>query len=258
MLEANQSARVRAAIAPMHTEARVSAPQTSQVVAGHTVHLLEQKADWWLVRSEDNYEGWIHRGYLEAASGAEQSWRLSLGVAVREHDSRERHLPVRARVADDAAILSGIAVPASAVRSSYPLIPAAIAHSAIAHYTGASYQWGGVTEWGCDCSGLVQSVFALHGCQLPRDAHQQAVVGRALEVDAIGTPASFANIAEADLLFFSDREDRRVTHVGIALTGGRMLHSALGRGGVALEDLASDEHYVQRLRANFVAARRVL
>jgi len=242
----------------MHTEARVSAPQTSQLKAGHTVRLLAQKADWWLVRSADSYEGWIHRGYLEPASGAEQSWRLSLGVVVREHDGRERALPVGAHIADDADVMSGNTVLASGVAQLFPPTPIAVVQSAITYYTGASYQWGGVTEWGCDCSGLVQSVFALHGCRLPRDAYQQAHAGTAVLVESIGTTESLANIGEADLLFFSDREDRRITHVGIAVTGGRMIHSALGRGGVVLEILASDEDYVQRLRSNFVAARRVL
>ena len=258
MLNASGSARVRAAVAPMHAEARVSSPQTSQVLAGHSVLLLEQKADWWLVRGADNYEGWIHRGYLEPCSGSEPSWRLSLGVAVRECDGVERALPVGARIADDASVLSGNSVLAAGVAGAFPLTPIAVVQSAIRYYSGASYQWGGVTEWGCDCSGLVQSAFALHGSQLPRDAYQQALVGTAVAVDAIGSPESFAVIAEADLLFFSDREDRRITHVGIALTGGRMLHSALGRGGVALENLYSDEEYVRRLRSNFVAARRLL
>ncbi|MEP6835878.1 MAG: SH3 domain-containing C40 family peptidase [Gemmatimonas sp.] len=257
-MNTNQPARVRSAIAPMHSEGRVSASQTSQVVAGHIVQLLEQNGDWWRVRSADNYDGWMHCGYLEPASGDELLWPLSLGVTVHEHDGRERALPVGARVASDATVVSGSSVLASGIAQSFPPISIAVVQSAITYYTGASYQWGGVTEWGCDCSGLVQSVYALHGCQLPRDAHQQADVGNAVAVAAIGIADALDAIAEADLLFFSDREDRRITHVGIALSGGRMLHSALGRGGVALEVLGSDEPYVQRLRANFVLARRVL
>ena len=41
-------------------------------------------------------------------------------------------------------------------------------------FAGTPYQWGGVTPWGADCSGLVQTVFWLHGVTLPRDAWQQA------------------------------------------------------------------------------------
>ena len=47
----------------------------------------------------------------------------------------------------------------------------------------ASYQWGGVTPWGADCSGMVQTVFGMHGVPLPRDARQQAELGTALALD---------------------------------------------------------------------------
>ena len=63
----------------------------------------------------------------------------------------------------------------------------------------------------------------------------------------------------ADLLFFSDRCDRRVTHVGIALGPAVMVHLALGRGGYAIETLEDpNDRYVARLRASFHTARRVV
>jgi cell wall-associated NlpC family hydrolase len=100
---------------------------------------------------------------------------------------------------------------------------------------------------------MVQAVYALHGAALPRDAWQQAGAGG----DAGGDPAAHA---PGDLLFFSDRDDGRVTHVGIAAGGGAMCHVALGRGGWAVDDLAADadDAYARRLRAQFVGARRVL
>ena len=55
---------VRASIAPMHIESRVSSPQTSQRLAGHTVEVLEIAGDWLRVRGEDGYDGWMHRGYV--------------------------------------------------------------------------------------------------------------------------------------------------------------------------------------------------
>lgn len=256
MLSVNEPARVRAAVAPMHVEARVSSPQTSQVVAGHTVMLLEQKGDWWRVRGADKYEGWLHRGYLEQSSADESSWRLSTGVVVRE-DGRERSLPLNARIADSATIVSGSAVAAADITTQFPSTASALVESAARYFTGASYQWGGITPWACDCSGLVQSVYALHGIPLPRDAYQQALVGELIPITNL-RGESLAQLREGDLLYFSDRDDRRVTHVGISLKGERMLHAALGRGGVAFEDLRGADDYVLRLRQNFVSARRVI
>ena len=58
---------------------------------------------------------------------------------------------------------------------------------------------------------------------------------------------------------FTDREDGRVTHVGIALGGARMVHLALGRGGYAIERLSDrSDAYVEKLRQRFLFARRVI
>jgi cell wall-associated NlpC family hydrolase len=63
----------------------------------------------------------------------------------------------------------------------------------------------------------------------------------------------------ADLLFFSDRADKRITHVGISLGERRMVHLALGRGGYAVEHLDDrNDPYVDKLRQRFIGARRVI
>lgn len=248
-LESGETARVRAAIAPMLSTSRIASVLTSQCAAGQVVSLLERDGDWWRVRSADAYEGWMHAGYLEAARGDENDWPMTTGAVVREADGRVRALPFGARVAPEAMLMSGDAYDVDERFERFPADGSAIAMSAETWFAGASYLWGGVTPWGCDCSGLVQAVAALHGVPLPRDAWQQALVG--VEVSA-------AEVQAADLVFFSDREDRRITHVGMALDEKRMVHSALARGGVAVEVLADGDAYLARLRAQVVAVRRVL
>jgi cell wall-associated NlpC family hydrolase len=46
------------------------------------------------------------------------------------------------------------------------------------------------------------------------------------------------NAAAGELLFFSDRSDGAITHVGIAAGAGEMLHVALGRGGYYVENFS--------------------
>jgi hypothetical protein len=241
----------------MHCEPRIASQMISQQVAGHRVEVVEEEGDWVRARGADQYDGWIHIGFLAlapetTAQPSNLTVRMSLGCVTRAPDGARRSLPLRAILAPDEIVTSGEVIGGSDLVERYPLEPVAITRSAQEFFAGTSYLWGGVTPWGADCSGLVQSVFALHGQQLPRDAWQQAETG----VDAGGDVGS---LKPADLLFFSDRADRRVTHVGIALGERRMVHLALGRGGYAIERLDHRrDPYVEKLRKRFVAARRII
>jgi gamma-D-glutamyl-L-lysine dipeptidyl-peptidase len=245
-------ARVAAPIAPMHEEPRVASQQVSQQLAGHGVDAMDMEGDWVRARGEDGYEGWIHTGFLERKAPPGESGRLiSLGCVTECGGKARRTLPLRAFLREDERVLDGDAVSPAEIRRAYPLDPAAIAMSARELFRGTSYIWGGVTPWGADCSGLVQSSFALHGRVLPRDAWQQAELGTKVEGD-------FGALCAGDLLFFTDRADRRITHVGISLGSSEMVHLALGRGGYAHENLLSDESYIVRLRERFLFAKRLL
>ena len=247
---------VRAAIAPMHAEPRISSAQISQRLCGHALVVLGAEGDWLRVRGEDSYEGWVHRGYVEpstATSLTRTAGLLSLGCVARgSTPTPTRALPLGAWVPRDEIVVSGDVIDDSSRAEAFPCEAAAIASTAVERFAGTPYQWGGVSPWGADCSGLVQTTFWLHGIVLPRDAWQQAEVGRDAGTDA-------ARWRPADLVFFSDRQDRGITHVGIALGDLEMVHLALGRGGYAVERLdRKDDPYLTALMSRFVVARRTL
>lgn len=244
-----ESLHVRTPIAAMHGEPRISSAWTSQLLCGHVVQVLETHDAWLRVRGEDDYEGWMHSGYLAASTGVERSWRISLGCRVQSASGVQQALPLLARIAPDAQVVDGSFVHVEEREQYFPRTAAAIARSAQSLFEGASYVWGGVSPWGCDCSGFTQSIFALHGIPLPRDASQQAARS------ALDTGAAFDTMSPAALVYFSDRDDRRITHVGIMLGDGRMAHSGLTRGGFAVEDLtATDDAYVARLGRDYVGS----
>lgn len=255
---------VRAAIAPLHAEPRAASEQVSQRLAGHPLYVLAREGAWVRVRGLDDHEGWVHEGYLmtladddvvvPAADGQDFVLtyvpRVSLGVVVRSERHGARALPLGAWLDLDEEVEQGQEVPLDRLHDVFPMEAGAIAQGAVEWFEGTSYLWGGITPWGCDCSGFVQSLYGLHGVTLPRDAWQQG---------AVGEPVARADVEPADLLCFSDRADGRVTHVGVALAGNRMAHVSLGRGGFAVEWLGDDEDpYVRRLVASYVGARRVI
>jgi hypothetical protein len=250
-------ATVRTPIAPMHGEPRIASPMISQQLAGHLLDVIDEEGEWFCVRGSDGYEGWMHTGFLVRAPEAttresRQPTLISLGCTTRTGGGMKRSLPLRAVLSVDESVETGETIEARRLAQRFPLDAAAIPNTAEEFFSSTSYLWGGVTPWGADCSGLVQTVFALHGVVLPRDAWMQAEMGADAGRDV-------GELRPADLLFFSDRDDMRVTHVGIAMGARRMVHLALGRGGYAVESLDDrNDPYVDKLRQRFVGARRIL
>jgi hypothetical protein len=252
--------RVSSAVAPLHAEPRASSEQVSQSVAGHLATILETREGWRRVRLDDGYDGWMHEGYLEAqrmsadeVSAWRSSSRYSLGCAVLDAVTGvQRALPLGARVAREAVIVAGDVVDVDEMRQRYRTDGVEICTSAARWFAGTSYQWGGITPWGADCSGMVQAVFGLHGVALPRDARQQAELGTELAL----SPDTWR---PGDLLFFSDRADGRITHVAIAAPERTLMHVAIGRGGFVVESpYDSSDPYVEALKVRLRQARRIL
>ena len=252
-----QTLIITSAIAPLLADARAASEQISQRLCGHTVEMLELRSPWHRVRGTDGYEGWLHLGFARALSHKEQRTRyavsrVSLGCTVRDRDGDSMALPLGCIIADDARIEQGVAIAQADLPGRFPRSGDAVAQSAVDLFRSAPYQWGGITPWGADCSGFLQTCFALHGISLARDAHQQAVQG-------IDAGRDMKRALAGDLLFFSDQDNRAITHVGIALSGERLVHMALGRGGYRVESVGdTDDPYVKALTGRFQFARRLL
>ena len=255
----SESVTAIAAIAPMLCEPDVKTTQVSQLLHGHIALVVERNGLWLHVKGADGYPGWVHQGYVVTMPEpvpplAETGWNdprpLSLGCAVRDEHGATRKLPLGALVTEGQERFGGLAMTLEERRRSFPPEADSITASAMTFFEGTSYEWGGVTPWGCDCSGLVSSSFHLHGVNVPRDAWMQAMTGEPLE--------GIRHLRPADLLFFSDEPDGKITHVAISLGGTRVVHLALGRGGYAVDDLESGDEYTDLLLKRYRFGRRVL
>ena len=249
--------RARTPIAPVLREPRAAATQETQILLGHCAEVTGSEGKWLRVRGADGYEGFLHEGYTEAAEGAdcaqwgwESEGAMSMGGSMRDAKGATIDLPLGALIRSGKP-LAGRSFDLVKRREIFPATPDAIVASATGLYQGTYYQWGGITPWGADCSGMVQTVYALHGTKLLRDAWQQATQGVLVEggLDAL---------RPADLLFFSDREDGHITHVAMAIAPRRVVHLAVGRGGHCIESFDQPDDYVTGLIRNFRFARRIL
>lgn len=251
---------VRVPIAPLMTAPRPSSGQTSQLVRGHQADVLEDDGVWRRIVGADGYDGWCHRGYLTSETVAaspplRSAWsserRMSLGCTVRQSDGVEIALPLGAILEPDEEVTHGLAMNHRARARYFAPDGESVAKRAVELFRGVPYQWGGVTPWGCDCSGFVQTMYALHGTQLPRDAWMQGERGREIGGDP-------ADLHAADLLFFSDRDDGRITHIAVSLGGPQLAHLSLANGGFGVNSLDSSDSVAAGLRGTFRFARRVL
>ena len=254
-----------AAVAPLLREPRIAADRVSEVLHGEPLTLLERRDGTWLrVRVPDGYHGWLHAGYVQTGPDDwVEDWTTratarSLGAELKFEDRRFRlavgaRLVVRRDGLVDTADGRAWALAWGVVRSEleYRAEARLVAAPEWAQrwFSGAPYRWGGRTEWGVDCSGLVQATYAARGVSLPRDSDQQALTGRAVAIDAAG-----AGYSAGDILCFADGQG--ISHVALWAGSGHVVHSALARGGVASDDLFADTPAARRLRDMLVAVRR--
>jgi cell wall-associated NlpC family hydrolase len=102
-------------------------------------------------------------------------------------------------------------------------------------FLAAPYEWGGMTERGIDCSGLVHMAYRRLGRLVPRDADQQEAAG-----DEVDEPRP------GDLVTYG----RPADHIAFWLGDGRILH-ATARQGLGVVEEAEPKALLAR-RSRFV------
>ena len=111
---------------------------------------------------------------------------------------------------------------------------------------GTPYVWGGESDNGVDCSGLIYKLLIDEGASavgLPRRASTQMA--------GLGQSVDKEDLEPGDLVFFTTYKPGP-SHVGIYLGDGNFIHASSAKHQVAISNL-SEGYYKQR----FVGARRI-
>lgn len=220
-----QYAVCRVSIAPLRASASDRAEIVSQLLFGDTVVVLEKAEPWWQVRTlHDDYEGWMDFKQLALVDGvptAEYMVPAQPHNAIVGEDGSRYYLAASSSLPGlkDGYCTVGpqrFKLEFEPVKPEGPVTADRITNLA-RFFENAPYLWGGRTLFGIDCSGFVQAVFKLCGLLLKRDASQQAEQGQTVDFLPAAKPG--------DVAFF-DNAEGRITHVGILLSGDRIIHAA--------------------------------
>ena len=92
-------------------------------------------------------------------------------------------------------------------------------------YLGNPYVYGGTSLTnGTDCSGFTQAIMKKFGINIPRTSSEQSKFGKAI---------SRSELQKGDLLFFGDSTSA-ITHCGIYIGDGQMIHASTPKTGIII------------------------
>jgi gamma-D-glutamyl-L-lysine dipeptidyl-peptidase len=221
----------------IHDDARFASEIVTQGVMGEVAEVLDRQGDWVKLRLPDSYEGWAQNfSTVDIDKETEALFQQLPHIMIHTP-----FLPVY-----PSADFKGPRMAVTTMGTTFPYLkhcnenyeillpdgrhghiqqktmgvtdPRDIILCAAGRLLGASYFWGGKTENGIDCSGLVQMCFRIAGLSLPRDASQQIKVLKKHPVDM--------EIAKPGDLAFFQNEKGNITHVAIMRKTPEYIHSS--------------------------------
>ncbi len=110
-------------------------------------------------------------------------------------------------------------------------------------WLGVPYAYGGTSQNGVDCSGLVYQVYGRFGVKLPRSSREMFGEGR---------PITRSTMLPGDLVFFANTAARGISHVGIFIGGTDFIHSSTQAG--VIKSSLDDTYY----KSHFAGARKII
>ena len=214
---------------PMRKEAAERSEMVSQVLFGETFEIVERQNSWSHIKTQfDEYLGWVSNSMItriepDVFQLRQNKLKVILKDPICKVSSAEATLPVaylaggstlleeNGEIVIDGHILQlGNHAELFHTGGKVDIISTAL------QYLNTPYLWGGRTAFGIDCSGFTQVVFKSNGITFPRDAYQQAELGKEVNIK---------DIQPCDLAFF-ENDHGRIMHVGIVLQNSEILHSS--------------------------------
>lgn len=225
----------------------------TQMLFGETCKIVDQKDNWLFVYTDsDQYLGWVndksikqipheiyqeltktHHKVLSSAHGVisinKQQRIISQGSTILNSDLKEILPGI-----EEMTLIQG--------DTSKTESQATYAEQML----GTPYLWGGRTNMGIDCSGLIYNIFKIKDLLLPRDANQQVNLGKHI---------AFLSEAEKGDVCFFDNEDGKIIHTGILTNQNLIIHASgevridrIDHQGIYNIDLKKYTHHLRTIK----------
>uniref|UniRef100_UPI0039A76110 C40 family peptidase n=1 Tax=Ornithobacterium rhinotracheale TaxID=28251 RepID=UPI0039A76110 len=217
----------KVSISPVRAEASDRSEMVTQLLFGEKVEVLKTKKNWIKIKADfDAYEGWIDEKHLQEISQDEffntespclyTAEPFNLIVAHNEPTT----LPLGAEIRNAEGGTFQLGEDTYEIFCETKQVQGLISREELIllakNYLNVPYLWGGKSNFGIDCSGLVQQVYKFAKIHLPRDAKDQAQKGEMLGFVEEALPG--------DLAFF-DNDEGQIIHVGIIIKNQHILHA---------------------------------
>lgn len=197
----------------------------SQVLFGEKYRRTGEAGHWQKVETLfDNYSGWIDINHLQQSGdkGNLTGHVLNRSLLCHKADNTKLVLEAGCEIYnpdfENNTFLAGENkyTASTGFNKGYLSVNESIQDTAM-RFINSPYIWGGRIPSGIDCSGFTQLVYKIHGIKIPRDSREQASAG-----ESVG----FLEEAEpGDLVFFDD-DLGRISHVGMIISQGLVIHAS--------------------------------
>jgi len=220
-------------LVPCREEANDKSQMVTQLLFGDLVKIIGQNESWYKVQIvRDNYKTWVDKKQLKLIDSnifsqlsnsvyihteelvtpiqnteSKMVQVLAMGSTIYNYNKEEK----RFRIGELSFTMNGNVRATEKKINRNQLVEDAFS------YLNCPYLWGGKSPFGIDCSGFTQMVYSMNGKDLPRDAWQQAELGR---------PLSFIEEAKQGDLAFFDNNEGKINHVGIMLNDNKIIHAS--------------------------------
>jgi gamma-D-glutamyl-L-lysine dipeptidyl-peptidase len=226
----------------------------SQILFGEKYTVVDKAGSWFKIETLfDKYAGWIDKDHLQHSlvEGIASGHVLNRSLVCYKNDNTKIVLEAGCEIFspgfEDKVFYAGNNryTTGKEFNDSYISASHSIADTAM-RFINSPYIWGGRIPSGIDCSGLTQLVYKIQGVPLPRDSGQQSEIGKSID---------FIDQAEPGDLVFFDNDRGKISHVGMILSKGLVIHAsgrvridAIDHQGIFKPEINGYSHKLRTIR----------